>query len=118
VAAALALPAAALAVSAAAVSPVPGGVYKGKLENQPDNVRLKVGDSGERGRFTLQCAGVRREGFRITDGTYRVVERAGGERVFEARGRFVSKTRTRGQVVSVRESGATCGKDLFKARLR
>jgi hypothetical protein len=109
----LAAPAGASAFSTTAVNPVPGGVYKGKLENQPDHVRIKVGDSGRHGRFTLRCAGVVRDPFSIQNGRFSVADPG-----FRARGRFPSRIRARGEVLELRESVSNCQKDLFKARLR
>jgi hypothetical protein len=117
VVAALAIPAGAVGVDVAAVDPKPGGVYRGKLENQPDPVRIKIRNSGERGLFTLECAFASRERFPMRDDGHFLVKVGDNPVTFKARGRFVSRRRARGEIVAIRRDGATCQKDLYKANL-
>lgn len=118
VATALAIPAGAIGIEAATTDPKPGGVYRGKLENQPDPVRIAVSNSARRGFFTLECAFQKRERFPIRDDGRFLVKVGANPVTFKARGRFVSRRRVRGEIVAVRRDGAFCGKDLYKANLK
>lgn len=118
VTAALAIPAGALGIGAATTDPKPGGVYRGKLENQPDPVRIAVSNSGNRGFFTLECAFQKRERFPIRDNGRFLVKVGDNPVTFKARGRFVSRRRARGEIVAIRRDGAFCTKDLYKANLK
>ena len=87
----------------------PGSVYKGKYrwDGNRDKFRIKTFKSGNRGRFTLRCAGVVREEFLIRKDEFKI-EFGATEVLFKGKGRFVRKGRIRGEILRIDTEGAEC----------
>lgn len=98
------------ATPASAGKPAPGGVYKMEYEwdGMFDKARIKVYESGTGGNFSLKCAGVNRERFKIKDdGTFKL--KFGADAVLvKGEGKFGSKGRVRGEISKIATNGAEC----------
>lgn len=111
------------AVTAVSVGPAAAAdlFYKGNLETQDKRVKIRLNDD-LRGDFTLKCAGVFREPFRVGEdsGRYRVTfrEEPHGPALVKAEGRFKNINRTKGEVTRIDTAGANCDPDDYEARLR
>ncbi len=113
---------------AGAANPRKGGHYVGKsrplLGEARHTVSIRVSSDGKQG--TLRYCGDRRRRamsarFRVRNGAFKATKRArrrGGRRVviFQATGRFTSRTRVRGNIVVVFECDHAPGS--YTARLR
>lgn len=113
---------------AVAANPQKGGLYRGKskplIGYKRHTVSIRVSSDGATGTFRY-CGDRRRRAmsarFRVRDGRFTATKRErrrGGKRVvtFQAKGRFTSRTRVRGDIVVVFKCDHIPGS--FTARLR